>query len=71
MRENPTFIEPASVTETTPVGKVWRSFPENHYYVHKFISLAELHQIQVFWVIPPLSPSFQAKRFRNGSGSGL
>ena len=63
---NPSFTEP--VTDAIPqVGhKGWKSHPENTAYVHKFMSLAELHQIRVFWVIPPVSPAFQATRFRNG-----
>lgn len=34
----------------------WRCDPVNEVYVHKFIELAQRHNIKVFWMLPPVTP---------------
>ncbi len=43
--------------------------PVNWRYVRWFLELAESHQIQVFWVIPPVAPAVHENRERLGINS--
>jgi hypothetical protein len=45
----------------------WKVHPVAEVYINKFLELAESRQIPVFWLIPPVSPSAQAKLQQNGS----
>ncbi|WP_435017196.1 hypothetical protein TA3x_004791 [Tundrisphaera sp. TA3] len=39
----------------------WRPHPTNVPYVGRFLDLAAAHRLRVYWVIPPFSPSWQAR----------
>jgi hypothetical protein len=62
--DNPRFSD---VTDPASPARRWRCDPVNAAYVHAFLDLADRRGLPVFWVIPPLSPALQAKRFRNGA----
>ena len=47
-------------------NRVWNCRPENAGYVRKFLALASSRGIRVYWVIPPVSPTAQERRFQNG-----
>ncbi len=44
----------------------WRCHPVNDQYVHRFLDLAEAHQIPVYWLLPPTHPLLQLGREQHG-----
>ncbi len=44
----------------------WRPDPTNAAYVAAFLDLARNHQIQVFWLLPPLHPGLTARQIEVG-----
>lgn len=47
----------------------WAIDPINAAYFERFVSLAEAHDIPVFWVIPPLGPEIEAGRAALGTAA--
>ena len=54
----------------TPVPR-WQCRPENEAYVRRLLDLASAHQVAVYWLIPPLSPTVRATRRANGQEADL
>jgi hypothetical protein len=44
----------------------WKPHKINTLYVDRLLSLAEAHQIPVYWLIPPLAPELQERREHSG-----
>jgi hypothetical protein len=55
--------EPA---EDTQRHRVWKPHPVNARFAKKFVDLATAHGIQIFILIPPATPEWQARREQNG-----
>jgi lysophospholipase L1-like esterase len=55
----------ALVNDISPAD--WHCDAINAAYVEKFLALAKLHQVPVFWLIPPISPEVQACRDARGT----
>ncbi len=45
----------------------WACDPKDRTYAERFLSLAEAHQIDVYWLIPPMSPGVHARRAVRGT----
>jgi hypothetical protein len=46
--------------------RAWKCHPTNETYVRRFLALAAANGVQVFWLLPPVTPRFQARRDRLG-----
>jgi hypothetical protein len=57
---NRTPADPMFVADVSPVD--WECDPINKIYIDKFLSLTRSHDIQVFWLMLPVSPEVQACR---------
>ncbi len=44
----------------------WRPDPINTHFLREFFRLADLHGIQVYWLLPPFGPEVQARRDSGG-----
>lgn len=64
--QNPQFVDETTPDSAGREGRGWRCMPANAVFVDRLISLAESHGVRVYWVIPPVSPALQAKRYRVG-----
>jgi hypothetical protein len=40
----------------------WKCHPTNETYVRRFLALAAANGVRVFWLLPPVTPRFQARR---------
>jgi hypothetical protein len=40
----------------------WKCHPTNETYLRRFLALAAAHRVRVFWLLPPVTPRFQARR---------
>jgi hypothetical protein len=45
----------------------WACNPSERAYAERFLALAEAHRIQVYWLIPPMTPSVVARRAVRGT----
>jgi len=65
--KNPQFRgEIADHLKRTLLTETWACHPVNRTYMDRFLSLAKAHDIPVFWLLPPFSPTLQAERERKG-----
>jgi len=49
--------------------KRWKCHRTNEFYVHRFMELAEARGIRVIWLLPPVTPRFQAELDERGLSS--
>jgi hypothetical protein len=49
----------------------WAPYPANASYVRRALDLAAAREVLVFWLLPPVSPSRQARRERSGLDEGF
>jgi hypothetical protein len=56
--------EPAIDPLELRVSARWSPLPVHAAYVRRFLDLAEAHGIDVYWLVPPLSPILQSRRDR-------
>ena len=65
-------IESAGTPPEGPRGeRRWSPHRVNATYVQRFFDLAASRSIPVFWLLPPMHPTWQARADRNGGDSGL
>jgi hypothetical protein len=42
--------------------RAWKCHPTNETYLRRFLALAAAHRVRVYWLLPPVTPRFQARR---------
>jgi hypothetical protein len=42
--------------------RAWKCRSTNETYLRRFLALASAHRVRVFWLLPPVTPRFQARR---------
>ena len=69
---NPHFTDdPEPPGAPTPPGPGWRPTPANERYLRRFLGLAAMRGLAVYWVEAPLSPMERALRERKGIADGF
>lgn len=61
---NPNFRDDAPPAAS--IRGVWKCKPENAAYIRRFLALADTHHLPVFWLMPTISPNWQARREQEG-----
>jgi hypothetical protein len=64
--DDPAKADPA----TRRSRRGWVPYPANASYVRRALDLAASREVPVFWLLPPVSPSRQARRDRSGLDEG-
>jgi hypothetical protein len=66
--KNPEFDGTISPdTHQRCLSDAWWCSKVNAVYVRRFLALAAAHEIPVFWLLPPIAPSMQARREHTGA----
>jgi hypothetical protein len=66
LAENPDFVDGIEAGGPPGSGERWWPRAEHLVYVRRFLSLAQAHQIPVFWLMPTTAPEARAVRVRDG-----
>ncbi|CAN5609961.1 hypothetical protein BH23PLA1_BH23PLA1_06760 [soil metagenome] len=59
------------VAGPTPERARWAPHPVNAAYVRRFLELTQLRGIKVYWVLPPTSPEWTARRAKIGTNEAI
>jgi hypothetical protein len=59
--ERPAYRGEVNTSEPGYFPRSWRCHPVNEAYLRRLLDLASAHGIRVFWLLPPVSPRFQAR----------
>jgi hypothetical protein len=57
---NVPYQDPLPFPNGRPAPGNWTCDPTNEIFLDKFLTLAQKHQIRVYWLMPPISPGYQA-----------
>jgi hypothetical protein len=64
--ERPSYRGEVDTANPAYFPRNWRCHPVNNAYVQRFLALAAEHSVEVFWLLPPVAPKFQARRDEAG-----
>lgn len=60
------FDDEVDLSNPSYFPRNWSCHKVNEYYIHQFLKLAALNDVQVVWLLPPVAPKFQAHRDKLG-----
>jgi len=63
----PSLQDPAFLCSEPPGNRVWKPHRANVAYMRKLFAFAESRGVAVFWIFPPTSPAWQARRVALGA----